>query len=138
MYNANIVIEIIEQILSALQIIKRRFENINSSDDFLNTDNGLDMLDAICMQLIAVGESIKNIDKISNSKLLTNYPDIDWKGIKGVRDIISHHYFDLDADEIYNICNNNIGPLAETLIKIKEEVEQSLRPRRFGGQVLTV
>ena len=85
MYNNNLVIEIIEQILNALQIIKRRFENINTSDDFLNSDHGLDMLDAICMQLIAVGESIKNIDKISNGKLLTTYPDIDWKGIHPVK-----------------------------------------------------
>ena len=121
MYNNNLVIEIIEQILNALQTIERRFENINTFDDFLNSDHGLDMLDAICMQLIAVGESIKNIDKISNGKLLSNYSDIDWKGIKGVRDIISHHYFDLDAEEIYNICNNNIGPLTETLMKIKKE-----------------
>ena len=124
MYNMKIVIEIIEQILNALQTIKRRFENINNSDDFLNSNNGLDMLDAICMQLIAVGESIKNIDKISNGKLLNNYPEIDWKGVKGVRDIISHHYFDIDAEEIYNICNNNIGPLIETLMKIKKEFQE--------------
>ena len=124
MYNMKIVIEIIEQILNALQTIKRRFENINNSDDFLNSNNGLDMLDAICMQLIAVGESIKNIDKISNGKLLNNYPEIDWKGVKGVRDIISHHYFDIDAEEIYNICNNNIGPLIETLMKIKKEIQE--------------
>jgi len=130
MYNKEIVVEIIEQILEALKIIKRRSENINSPDDFSNSDNGSDMLDAICMQLIAVGESIKNIDKISNGKLLTNYPEIDWKGIKGVRDIISHHYFDLDAEEIYNICNNNIVPLAEALIKIKEEIQEKSRNER--------
>ena len=118
MYDKEIVIEIIEQILEALKIIKRRSKNINSPDDFLNSDNGLDMLDAICMQLIAVGESIKKIDKITNGKLLKKYPNIDWKGIKGVRDIISHHYFDLDAEEIFNICDNNIEPLAKTLIKI--------------------
>jgi uncharacterized protein with HEPN domain len=85
MYNKKIVIEIIEQILEALKIIKRRAENINSPDDFLNSDNGLDMLDAICMQLIAVGESIKKIDKITDGKLLKNYPDIDWKGIHPVK-----------------------------------------------------
>jgi uncharacterized protein with HEPN domain len=39
-----------------------------------------------------------------------------------VRDIISHHYFDLDAEEIFNICDNNIGPLTETLTKIKKEL----------------
>ena len=85
MYNKEIVIETIEQILEALKIIKRRSENINSPDDFLNSDNGLDMLDAICMQLIAVGESIKKIDKITDDKLLKNYSNIDWRGIHPVK-----------------------------------------------------
>jgi uncharacterized protein with HEPN domain len=39
-----------------------------------------------------------------------------------MRDIISHHYFDLDAEEIFNICDNNIEPLAKTLIRIKKDV----------------
>ena len=85
MYEKSLVIEIIEQILGSIEKIERRFININSSDDFLDSDDGLDMLDSICMQLIAIGESIKNIDKISNGKLLTNYPDVDWKGIHPVK-----------------------------------------------------
>ncbi len=115
MYDKSLVIEIIEQILGSIEKIERRFININSSDDFLDSDEGMDMLDSICMQLIATGESIKNIDKISNGELLTKYPDVDWKGIKGVRDIISHHYFDIDAEEIFNICENNIEKLSQTL-----------------------
>ena len=85
MYNKSLVIVIIEQILNSIKKIERRFININSSDGFLDSDYGLDMLDSICMQLIAIGESIKNIDKISNGKLLKNYPDIDWKGIHPVK-----------------------------------------------------
>lgn len=76
------------------------------------------------MQLIAIGESIKNIDKITNRKLLINYPEIDWKGIKGVRDIISHHYFDIDAEQIFNVCNNNIEPLTKTLMIILEDLKK--------------
>ena len=44
------------------------------------------------MQLIAVGESLKNLDKITSKKVLSNYPEIDWKKVMGMRDIISHHY----------------------------------------------
>ncbi|MCK4311131.1 MAG: hypothetical protein KAW88_00170 [Candidatus Cloacimonetes bacterium] len=85
MFKKEVVIEIVEQILEALKTIKRRSKNINSPDDFLNSDNGQDMLDSICMQLIAVGESIKKIDKITDGKLLKNYPNIDWKGIHPVK-----------------------------------------------------
>ena len=43
--------------------------------------------------LIAIGESLKNLDKITGGSLLAKYPEVDWKGAKGARDIISHHYF---------------------------------------------
>ena len=67
------------------------------------------------MKLIAIGESVKNIDKHTDHQLLKNYPDVDWKGVKGVRDIISHHYFDLDAEEIFDICKTHIPPLHTTV-----------------------
>ncbi len=78
----------------------------------------MEKLDAICMLLIAIGESLKKIDKITNQTLLVQYPEIDWKGVKGMRDIISHHYFDIDAEEIYWVCDNQISVLAKTIKKI--------------------
>jgi len=127
MYNNKFVIEILKQILNSIKTVIRRFESIESSDDFLTSDHGLDMLDAICMQLIAIGESIKNIDKITHQELLKKYSKIDWKGVKGIRDIISHHYFDLDAEEIFNICNNNIPPLAQIISTMIEDIEKNFK-----------
>jgi uncharacterized protein with HEPN domain len=74
------------------------------------------------MKLIAVGESLKNIDKITNYTLLPLYSTIEWKKIKGIRDFISHHYFDLDAEVIYGICQNNIAELLSVLIEIKNDL----------------
>lgn len=53
-------------------------------------------LDGIAMLYIAIGESQKNIDKITEGSLLADYPEIDWTGAKGFRDIIARHYFDID------------------------------------------
>ena len=77
------------------------------------------------MLLIATGESLKNIDKITEKQLLSCYPEIDWKGAKGMRDIISHHYFDIDAEEIFWVCQYNIEPLADTIHRIIEDVGSS-------------
>lgn len=55
------------------------------------------------MQLMALGESLKNFDKISRQSVLSQYSQIDWKGAKGMRDIITHHYFDLDAEVVFNV-----------------------------------
>jgi uncharacterized protein with HEPN domain len=76
---------------------------VRHSNDYLANDDGLDRLDAICMMLIAIGESLKNLDKLTNGVLLARYTGVDWKGAKGARDIISHHYFDLDAEAVYGI-----------------------------------
>ena len=54
-------------------------------------------LDAICMNLIALGETVKGLDKLTDGQLLKNYPDVYWKGVMGMRDKISHHYFEIDT-----------------------------------------
>ena len=115
MYDKELVVEILIQIKTAIVKVNRRFENINSVDDFTNTPEGTDKLDSICMMLITIGESVKNIDKISDRKLLVKYPEIDWKGVKGMRDIISHHYFDIDAEEIFWVCDHKIPSLFDII-----------------------
>lgn len=76
------------------------------------------------MKLIAVGESLKNLDKITDKKLLVAYPKIEWKKIKGIRDFMSHHYFDLDAEVIFGICKNNIDDVLTVLKQIRSDLEK--------------
>jgi uncharacterized protein with HEPN domain len=122
MYDKSLVKEIFEQVLNAIDIVQKRFEIVHSVDYFTDTPQGMEKLDSICMQLIAIGESLKNIDKITNKELLKRYPQIDWKGAKGIRDIISHHYFDLDAEEIYFVCDTKLDSLANTIKQIIREL----------------
>ncbi len=105
------VISTLEDIQFSLEVILKRFEAISCSDDFLADDVGLEKLDSISMRLIAIGEGFKNIDKLTDHKLLLEYPNIEWKNVKGIRDILSHHYFDLDAEIIYNICKEYLPDL---------------------------
>ena len=56
------------------------------------------------MLLITIGESLKNLDKVTNGELLPEYPEIEWKKVKGLRDIISHQYFDVNAEAIFDVC----------------------------------
>ena len=68
------------------------------------------------MLLIAIGEGLKNLDKVTEGKLLPTYPSIPWKQVKGLRDIISHHYFDVDPAQVMWIVSKEISPL-EAAIK---------------------
>jgi len=115
MYDRTLAREILSQILRALNTVSDRFSPVKSVEDFTNSPAGMEKLDGICMQLIAIGEGLKNIDKVTNNSLLPNYPEINWKGAKAMRDIISHHYFEIDADVIYEVCQNKIRPLRDTV-----------------------
>lgn len=61
--------------------------------------------------LVAIGEQAKHLDRLNALDLSVNFPDVDWRGVKGVRDILSHHSFDIDAGIIFDICRNEIVPL---------------------------
>jgi uncharacterized protein with HEPN domain len=121
MFDAELVREILGQILIATRRIVRRFEAIRQPDDFLASDEGLDRLDGIGMMLITIGESLKKLDKLA-ADVLQRYPEVDWKGAKGLRDVLSHNYFNLNADAIFLICRDEIPLLQATIEKMIEEL----------------
>ena len=107
--------DILEDILSAIKRLEERTKSVRSIDDFIGSSENMVLLDATCMLLIAIGESLKNLDKTTNGQLLPTYPSIPWKNVKGLRDIIAHHYFDVDADQILWIIQNEIMPLKKAI-----------------------
>jgi len=123
MYDPELLGEKLETLLEALERIPRRFEAINSPADFTSTDAGIDRMDAICMILIAAGEEIKNIDSKTEGKLLSRYPDIKWRGVMGVRDVLAHGYFQVNADQLFTICQNDIPALIRTVKCMIEDVQ---------------
>jgi uncharacterized protein with HEPN domain len=57
--------------------------------------------------------------------LLARYIEIDWTGVKGVRDVIAHEYFDIDAEQIFSICQTDIPPLRDTVKKMIDEISKN-------------
>lgn len=70
---------------------------------------------AIVREIEIIGEAAKNISK----NLKNKYPEIKWQDIIGTRDIITHHYFGLDLDIIWDIINKDIKILKKQIIAIK-------------------
>lgn len=103
-----------EVILEHLIVCEKRFSNIKTSTDFVNSDYGNILLDAIAVRLQAVGENLKRLLKHS-SRLKENYPEIEWDNIILFRDFISHHYEKLDYEIIFDICENDVPQLIEIL-----------------------
>ena len=118
MFDKELVSSILSEIEAALLKIQKRSAAANNASYFTDSVEGMEKLDGICMLFMAVGEGIKNIDKMTEGKLFEKYPSIDWEGVKGFRDIIAHHYFDIDAEQVFWIIKNELKPLSETISKI--------------------
>lgn len=122
MYDTELIRSSLTKIQTALDRILKRSVTILSPDDFLTTPSGVERLESICMLLIAIGESIKRIDKATNKEFLLHYPGIDWKGVMGMRDIIAHHYFDIDAVIVFDVMKNNLPAVKTIIDKMLSEI----------------
>lgn len=70
---------------------------------------------AIVRSLEIIGEAVKNIPDSFREK----YPDIPWRKIAGFRDILSHAYFGVDMDRVWNIIEQDLPALKREIGKIK-------------------
>lgn len=115
MRNKDLTLEVLRQIKEAADKILFRFQPIKTVSDFTDSPGGMEKMDSICMMLIVIGESLKNLDKITDGSLLPHYPDVDWKKAKGMRDILTHHYADINAEAVFFTCQDKIPQLLSTI-----------------------
>ena len=123
LYDKDVALNILDRVLNSIEHIEERSQPYHCGDDFLMSSTGVAILDSICMQFIAIGESLKGLDKVTKGELLPTHPEINWKHVKGLRDIIAHHYFEVDADQIWWIIANELQPLKQAIISMKCELE---------------
>ena len=74
------------------------------------------------MMLIAIGESFRKIDFETDGQWLEKYPEIDWRGVIGIRNVLAHDYFDIDAEQIFKICQRDIPQLLDTVQRMLMDI----------------
>ncbi len=101
--------------------IERIIENskvVNDSQYYVLSSAGMERLESTCMLILAIGESVKGIDKMTNKQLFPNYPEVDWKGVMGIRDVIAHHYFDIDEAIVFDVVKNKLPSMLVVIKRI--------------------
>lgn len=68
--------------------------------------------DAIIRQLEVIGEAAKQV----STQTRMRYPDIPWKRIAGMRDVLIHNYMGVDLGAVWTVTQNEI-PALETKIR---------------------
>ncbi len=110
------------QILESVEVIEERCKSYQNIDDFLQTPWGMTILDACILRLQVIGETIKAIDDKTRQALFIRYPQIPWRKVIGLRNIISHEYANIDYEIIWTVIRKDLPPLKETILLIKEEL----------------
>ena len=103
------------QIKAAIVQLQDWNHDVMSVDDYYGSPEGMKNLAASCMLLEAIGKGIKQIDKLTSSKLLPERPEIPWIDVIGIRNNIAHGYFDIDGDIIFDVVKNNLDELLQAI-----------------------
>ncbi|CDC25049.1 putative uncharacterized protein [Prevotella sp. CAG:386] len=99
------------QIKEAIEQLQDWNKDIQNVDDYYSTPEGMKNLAASCMLIEAIGEGVKQIDKLTQSRLLDERPEIPWQDVIGIRNHIAHGYFDIDGDIVLDVIKNNLDEL---------------------------
>lgn len=102
----------LEDILESIKRIEESTKDLDREE--FNTN--IDKQDIVVHRLEIIGEAVKKIPQ----ELRNRYSQIPWREIARTRDKITHHYFEVDVEQIWNIIQNDLQPL-------KKQVKQMLR-----------
>lgn len=110
-----------------------RTARITSYHDFLSSPDNMDLFDATVLRIQVVGEMLKQIDEMTEGKLLAPYyPQIPWRAVFGLRNFISHEYIMVDPEKIYNTLQTDLPEL----ISVLHQIIADFRDGRYNDSIL--
>ena len=105
----------LEDILTSMS---RIFEYIGEKD-FKDFKQNYMIVDAVVRNFEIIGEASKNIP----DNIKENYPEIPWKRMIGLRNIVIHAYFGIDLENIWIIITENIPEVKPKIIEILDAIK---------------
>lgn len=92
----------------------REYTNNRREEFFSSTQ----IQDAVVRNFQVIGEAIKDLSE----EIKLKNPDVPWKGVSGFRDRVTHDYFDVDFNKVWNAVENEILPLRDQIEDIHRRI----------------
>lgn len=107
--------DILEQINTAIGQLQEWNAEVTSEEEYYLSSGGMQKLAASCMLIEAIGEGVKQIDKISKGELLKERPEIPWSDVIGIRNHIAHGYFHINGALVLSTIKNDLDSLQDAI-----------------------
>jgi uncharacterized protein with HEPN domain len=107
------------------EAIERIFRYVADLDDFAFAQNGL-VQDAVIRNLEIIGEASSNIER-TDPDFIARHPELQLASARAMRNALSHGYFKVDLDLVWDTVENDLGALHEGVVGALREVNGGTR-----------
>jgi len=106
--------DFLQDILDAITDIETFTDNVEFEAFQTNREKVL----AVVKSIEILGEAVKKVP----ADIRSQYPDIPWKSIAGMRDVLVHEYWGIDVNIIWATVQEGLPPLKAVIAEIATDV----------------